>query len=83
MSLNPQNRKNLTQRVAAVAMAEVRLVMMATVDTSRMLLRMSTSARPVIQDVQVAAADLADPAEAAETPTLTNLIARLEDMIPR
>ena len=83
MSLNPQNRKNLTQRVAAVAMAEVRLAMVATVDTSRMLLRMSTSALPVTQDVQVAAADLADPAEAAETPTLTNLIARLEDMIPR
>ena len=83
MSLNPQNRKNLTHRTAAVAMAEVRLAMVATVDTSRMLLRMSTSALPVTQDVQVAAADLADPAEAAETPTLTNLIARLEDMIPR
>lgn len=76
MSLNPQNRKNLTERAAAVAMV-------ATVDTSRMLLRMSTSARPVVQDVQVAAADLTDPAEAAETPTLTTLIARLEDMILR
>jgi len=64
-------------------MVKVRLAMVATVDTSRMLLRMSTSARPVIQDVQVAAADLTDPAEAAETPTLTTLIARLEDMIPR
>ena len=83
MSLNPQNRKNLMERAAAVAMARVRLAMVATVDTSRMLLRMSTSARPVIQDVQVAAADLTDPAEAAETPTLTTLIARLEDMIPR
>ena len=83
MSLNTQNRKNLTKRAAAVAMAEVRLVMMATVDTSRMLLRMSTSARPVIQDVQVAAADLTDPAEAAEILTLTTLITRLEDMIPR
>lgn len=83
MSLNPQNRKNLMERAAAVAMARVRLAMVATVDTSRMLLRMSTSARPVIQDVQVAAADLTDPAEAAETPTPTTLIARLEDMIPR
>lgn len=64
-------------------MVKVRLAMVATVDTSRMLSRMSISARPVIQDVQVAAADLTDPAEAAETPTLTTLIARLEDMIPR
>jgi len=66
-----------------VVMVKVRLAMVATVDTSRMLSRMSISARPVIQDVQVAAADLTDPAEAAETPTLTTLIARLEDMIPR
>ena len=66
-----------------MVMVKVRLAMVATVDTSRMLSRMSISARPVIQDVQVAAADLTDPAEAAETPTLTTLIARLEDMIPR